>query len=238
MVQSDMSEAVTLNNLGTHELVQMDDMILKASKEDSRELYSKLRNEREKTTFSMMMKMNPEALTAVRKEFFMREDKVKLPEFIYIIQKHLSGGVQTLDEDLFSMQTNEKREFGLNMCELFKEIDVNGDGDLEWQVSCSVALFEGWPCQCPSTLTSFFYTQEFTQFVVEKANILNKRLKMTSIAHYSENTDSLDSSLVVRHRHDATSMIDIAPLGLVALVVRRNRYLSIHMNTDFRCCID
>jgi hypothetical protein len=55
--------------------------------------------------------------------------------------------------------------------------------------------------------------------VVEKANILNKRLKMTSIAHYSENTDSLDSSSVVRHRHDATSMIDIAPLGLVALVV-------------------
>ena len=136
-----MNGAVTLNNLGVRESTNMENMIVKASKEDSRELYSKLRNEREKTTFSMMMKMNPEALTAVRKEFFMREDKVKLPEFIYIIQKHLSGGVQTLDDDLFSMQTNEKREFGLNMCELFKEIDVNGDGDLEWQVTCPAALF-------------------------------------------------------------------------------------------------
>jgi hypothetical protein len=63
----------------------------RATKDESRELYSKLRNEREKVTFSMMMKMNPEALTAVRKEFFMREDAVKLHEFMYIIEKHLSG---------------------------------------------------------------------------------------------------------------------------------------------------
>lgn len=116
-------------------MVNMDDMIPKLSKEEMRELYSKLRNEREKTTFSMMMKMNPEALTAVRKEFFMREDKVELAEFIYIIQKHLSGGTSSVEDDIYSMETNEKREFGLNMCELFKEIDVNGDGDLEWQVS-------------------------------------------------------------------------------------------------------
>lgn len=117
------------------DIVNINNMIPEMSKEELRELYSKLRNEREKTTFSMMMKMNPEALTAVRKEFFMREDKVELPEFIYIIQKHLSGGTSGIDDDLYTMQTNEKREFGLNMCELFKEIDVNGDGDLEWQVS-------------------------------------------------------------------------------------------------------
>jgi hypothetical protein len=43
---------------------------------------------------------------------------------------------------------------------------------------------------------------------------------MASIAHYSESTDSLDPTASTRHRHDATSMIDIAPLGLVALVVR------------------
>ena len=121
-------------------MINLEDMVNKISKEESRELYSKLRNEREKTTFSMMMKMNPEALTAVRKEFFMREDKVKLAEFIYIIQKHLSGGSSNIGDDLYSMQTNEKREFGLNMCELFKEIDVNGDGDLEWQVEYHLSL--------------------------------------------------------------------------------------------------
>ena len=65
-----------------------------------------------------------------------------------------------------------------------------------------------------------FASKEFTQFVVEKANILNKRLRMTSIAHYSENNNLVDSSSAARHRHDATSMIDIAPLGLIGLVVR------------------
>jgi hypothetical protein len=176
--------------IGMKLVEDMSKVYSRVSKDGSRELYSKLRNEREKVTFSMMMKMNPEALTAVRKEFFMREDAVKLHEFMYIIEKHLSGPIQ--DDSTLFMQTAEKREFGLNMCELFKEIDVNGDGDLEWM--------------------------EFTQFVVEKANILNKRLKMTSIAHYSENVDALDTATMVRHRHDATSMIDIAPLGLVAIV--------------------
>lgn len=109
--------------------------VISLSNEDARELYSKLRNEREKSTFSMMMKMNPDALTNVRKEFFMREDAVKLEEFIYIIQKHLSvGGNGQIDDDVFNMQTAEKREFGMNMCELFKEIDVNGDGSLQWEV--------------------------------------------------------------------------------------------------------
>ena len=101
--------------------------------DETYETYCKLRNEREKTTFAMMMKMNPEALTAVRKEFFMREDSVDINEFIYIIQKHLSGSAST-NEERFDLRTKEKREFALNVCELFKEIDVNGDGGLEWQV--------------------------------------------------------------------------------------------------------
>lgn len=147
------------------------------SSEEKREYYSKLRNEREKATFSMMMKMNPEALTAIRKEFFIRKDAVKVDEFIYIINKHLLNNTGTAvnktagtargisrasvrTSRCSSRQTNDnildtqspylsranttpelelfsnsdQREFGLNMYELFKEIDVNGDGDLEWQV--------------------------------------------------------------------------------------------------------
>jgi hypothetical protein len=50
------------------------------SADEKKDYYSKLRNEREKTTFSMMMRMNPEALTAIRKEFFIRKDAVKVDE--------------------------------------------------------------------------------------------------------------------------------------------------------------
>jgi hypothetical protein len=93
--------------------------------------YALLRNEREKATFSMMMKMNPAALTNIRKEFFARRDAVELDEFMYIIQKHL---INKDGDDSFVMETPEQREFGTNMYELFKDIDVNGDGQLEWQV--------------------------------------------------------------------------------------------------------
>ncbi len=80
----------------------------------------------------MMMRMNPEALTNIRKEFFARRDSVTLDEFIYIIQKHL---INRKGDHSFVMDTPEQREFGTNMYELFKDIDVNGDGQLEWQVT-------------------------------------------------------------------------------------------------------
>jgi hypothetical protein len=108
--------------------------IEKAKNHFSQDEYSKLRNEREKATFSMMMRMNPEALTNIRKEFFARRDSVTLDEFIYIIQVHL---INRKGDHSFVMSSAEQREFGTNMYELFKDIDVNGDGQLEWQVKMS-----------------------------------------------------------------------------------------------------
>lgn len=104
----------------------------KKNQQAEQDYYSKLKSDREKATFSMMMKMNPDALTNIRKEFFARRDSVTLDEFIYIIQKHL---VNRKGDDSFVMETPEQREFGTNMYELFKDIDVNGDGQLEWQVT-------------------------------------------------------------------------------------------------------
>lgn len=58
---------------------------------------------------------------------------------------------------------------------------------------------------------------------------------MTSIAHYAENSDFLEFSSHQRHRHDATSMIDIGPLGLVALVVSLVFCYSCYFSSD--CCV-
>eukprot|EP01038_Epipyxis_sp_PR26KG_P011209 gene11209-15040_t len=161
-------------------------------REVAQEEYSKVRNEREKATFTMMMKMNPEALTNIRKEFFAREDSITLEEFIYIIQKHLVKGKPGEDNSKYLMVTPEQKEFGLNMYELFKDIDVNGDGQLEWQ--------------------------EFTSFTVEKANLLNKRAKLTRIPHYYDCTDHLDPTALYRHRHDISRFIKIPTLAQFAIV--------------------
>jgi hypothetical protein len=153
--------------------------------------YSKLKSEREKATFAMMMKMNPDALTNIRKEFFARRDSITMEEFMYIIQKHL---INRKGDDKFVMETPEQRDFGSNMFELFKDIDVNGDGQLEWQ--------------------------EFTAFTVEKANILNKRAKLTSIAHYHDSSDLLDPTATYRHRHDISRFVNIPSLGMFAMLVK------------------
>ena len=70
-----------------------------------------------------MMKLAPSELSAIRKEFFARSDSLCLDEFLYIIQLHL----------LKDMPIKEKTEFMSYMYELYKEVDVNGDGDMEWE---------------------------------------------------------------------------------------------------------
>ena len=171
------------------------------NEEKKRLAYSKLRNEREKATFTMMMKMNPLALTAIRKEFYAREDSIDLQTFIYILQKHLMGG----SAHHYKFETNEQREFGTNMYELFKDIDVNGDGDLEWQ--------------------------EFTSFVVEKANIINKRIKLASIPQYHDVTTTLDPTAYLRHQKIA-KLANISTLDQFCMIEEsRNAFFMFNSRT-------
>ena len=70
--------------------------------------------------------------------------------------------------------------------------------------------------------TNFYYIfpmQEFTSFTVEKANLLNKRAKLTSIAHYYDSSDILDPSAKYRHRHDISKFINIPSLKQFAVLV-------------------
>ena len=105
------------NDLSPNEEKELQELSLfleKAKQVATRLEYSKIRTEREKATFAMMMRMNPEALTAIRKEFFVRRDEIVLEEFIFIIQKHLNKST--------SFEGDEQREFGMKMygrCHLY-----------------------------------------------------------------------------------------------------------------------
>jgi hypothetical protein len=145
-----------------------------------------------------MMKLAPSALTAVRKEFFAREDDISLEEFIYIIQKHLlneSASSGTKGEA--AMTAQERREFAGNMYELFKDVDVNGDGGMEWE--------------------------ELTKFIVEKANQLNKKIKLTSLSTYYDNSSVLDPAALTRHRNEYSALKPIpCLLNFAAIEDHRN----------------
>lgn len=171
-----MLEALTKEN---EELIAAE----KLRQDELRSDYSRLRNEREQATFAMTMRMDSSALAEIRKEFFARSDEVTLEEFIYIIEKHLNKA---------DMNEKEHKEFVANMLELFKDIDVNGDGMMEWS--------------------------EFTTFTVEKANILNKKMKFTNIANYHDSSEKLDPSSQHRHRHDFSAACPIKNLNQFALL--------------------
>lgn len=98
--------------VGSHPVASLDDSKLKEAMNalekfhndnqfSPRTNYNKLRSAREKATFTLMMKLAPDLLTSIRKEFFAREDSLQLNDFLYIIQLHL----------LKDMPETEKVEF-------------------------------------------------------------------------------------------------------------------------------
>ena len=68
--------------------------------------YNKLRSAREKATFTLMMKLAPELLTSIRKEFFAREDSLQLNDFLYIIQLHLLKDMPETEKVEFMVKFN------------------------------------------------------------------------------------------------------------------------------------
>jgi hypothetical protein len=64
--------------------------------------------------------------------------------------------------------------------------------------------------------------QEYTSFTVEKANLLNKRAKLASIAHYYDSAHLLDPSSKYRHRNDISRFVNLPLAGNFAMVVSPN----------------
>jgi WD40 repeat protein len=171
-----------------------------------RTAYSKLRNAREQATFNLMMRMDPSALAKIRQEFYSRNDEVSLNDFIYIMFKHL---IELAEPDsVISQKHQDTRSFVSDMNELFKEVDVNGDGIMEWE--------------------------EFTKFTVEKASLLNQKFVMATIPEYVESTGSLDSSIRTFRRHDICRMLPMPSIGCFSVLEEHSKDISIYYSLNGR----
>ena len=163
--------------------------------EELRREYGRLRKAREQATFSLMRKMEPSALDCIRKEFFAREDSVGLDEFIYLFEKHLLSGKSNnksnTEQHIVPANVESKREFIGIMYELFKDVDVNGDGGMDWE--------------------------EFTTFMVEKANLLSKKTELEGIAHYYDACHTLDDDALVRQKNEYGRLVPLPNLNNLAV---------------------
>jgi WD40 repeat protein len=180
----------------------MDDAIQAAlgDAEAATQLYTALRSERDQATLSMMMRMNYAALSNIRQEFFIREDSVTMEEFIYISTKHLVQINRGFSDPV--KQEKEMRKFGSMMFELFKEIDVNGDGGMEWD--------------------------EFSKFILDKASHLNKERASKNIRNYYDSSERLDTGIKLRRRNEIAHMCNISTLGHVAVSEEHKKAIWIY----------
>ena len=88
------------------------------------------------------------------------------------------------------------------MYELYKEVDVNGDGDMEWE--------------------------ELTTFIVQKANQLNKGNKLSSIATYYDSSEILSDACKKRQRNEYSHMVMIPTMNSFAAIEEHKNDIYIY----------
>ena len=116
-----------------------------------RSSYKRIKEQDEKMIADMTLNFDKLTINLLREEFERRGNTLTLPEFISITKKHLKFWQVGLP--------NREPRLVRYLSHLFNEIDINGNGDMEWE--------------------------EFTNYIIEKATVLkNLKSKNDEIKHY------------------------------------------------------
>ncbi|DBA00306.1 TPA: hypothetical protein N0F65_001501 [Lagenidium giganteum] len=94
-------------------------------------------------------------VSALRKEFQQKEKGLSISEFVFVMIRFVQSTAQT--EENSRLRNLTETQLVANLCELFAQIDINGDGSMEWE--------------------------EFTSFIVD-TGLTVKNHQPTSIEHY------------------------------------------------------
>lgn len=120
--------------------------------------YSKRLEEEENLLTNLTMNFDPFTISILKKEFEARDGEIDMEEFILILKHHLHHWKSNL--------ANRNRTMVKILSQLFKDIDINGNGQLDWD--------------------------EFTNYIIEKAviNGSEKKNKVDAIKTYSHSKSS------------------------------------------------
>jgi len=84
----------------------------------------------ESLTLDIMMLLDTDKVPALREEFEKKEDGLTEAEFVFVMKKYIKSSVDQV-------------KLVSNLCELFAQIDVNGDGSMEWDEFTSYIVDTG-----------------------------------------------------------------------------------------------
>jgi len=128
-----------------------------------RALFSKNAELREQASMKLMTALDAPRVERVKRAFEERNDSVCLNDFLFIMQENLPSQLYA---------DSGKKELFTNLVDMFKEVDINGDGSMEWE--------------------------EFTRFMVEKAALYKESQNVERIPNYFHNKQL--ESCGFRHR--------------------------------------
>ncbi|GMH91364.1 hypothetical protein TrVE_jg9264 [Triparma verrucosa] len=107
-------------------------------------------------------------------------------------------------------EESHEKEVTANLVELFREVDINGDGEMEWD--------------------------EFTRFIVEKASLFEEALAVDKIPSYTHNvrlnTENIDIEERQRHTETLDTICEIEKQNQFAVIEAHSKYVSLYSSYD------
>lgn len=88
-------------------------------------------------TMDIMMMLDTEKVSDLRQEFEKAQGGLTLVEFVHVMIHFL------IKEDAGALEPAEEKAMVANLCDLFAQIDVNGDGSMEWTEFTSFIVESG-----------------------------------------------------------------------------------------------
>ena len=130
-----------------------------------RSTYGAKCRERELISMRLIVALDAGRVEVIKREFSALHDVIGCSEFCRIIADNLPDRIfkdGTLGQDINSLSTPDTIKMRLleNLVELFKEVDVNGDGQMQWE--------------------------EFSRFLVEKASVYHQAQSPDKMLEYHQ----------------------------------------------------
>ncbi|KAE9311078.1 hypothetical protein PF001_g9903 [Phytophthora fragariae] len=110
-------------------------------------------------TMDIMMMMDMEKVSTLRNEFLRKEKGLSIAEFVYVMMRFVQSSAHT-DENSRLHDLSES-QLVANLCELFAQIDINGDGSMEWEEFTSFIVDTGLTVKShqPNSIQQYHHVQ-------------------------------------------------------------------------------
>ncbi|KAF0689140.1 Aste57867_19412 [Aphanomyces stellatus] len=108
-------------------------------------------------TMDIMMMIDMAKVGSLRDEFQQKERGLSIGEFVHVMLRFVKGSGAAKDDKSHLHQLTEPQLVAY-LCELFSQIDINGDGSMEWEEFTSFIVDTGLESQQPNSIQMYHHS--------------------------------------------------------------------------------